>query len=142
MIISQEYDLSEMAKPLHDLTADQIREMAKDAGEILGTDLPVRVSERGTRVCVDYKKDGREVTLFPAEIGNEIQTGQQLADALAAEWDSRERSRDYVAGKIDGSVFEGKYIPPETDGIEGLEFVDGPSKDDDHDDDYEEDKSC
>ena len=142
MIISQEHDLSEMAKPLHNLTAEQIRAMAKDAGEILGTDLPVRVSERGTRVCVDYKKDGRKVTLFPAEIGNEIKTGQQLADALTAEWNSRQRSRDYVAGKVDGSVFEGKYIPPETDGIEGLEFVDGPNKDDDHNDDYEEDKSC
>ena len=129
MIISQEHDLSEMAKPLHNLTAEQIRAMAKDAGEILGTDLPVRVSERGTRVCVDYKKDGREVTLFPAEMGEAITNGRELADALVKEWNSRERSRAYVRGEIDGSEFEGKHQPPQMEDIEGVE-------------EHEEDRAC
>lgn len=114
MTTSKEFELKDFAEPLHHYSEEQLRFWAEEISKNESVEkCDVRVSERGTHIYVDYTLGGREISLEPAAMGEEFKNADELQNALQREWDSRERSRAYVRGEIEGSEFEGKYTPPE-----------------------------
>ncbi len=145
MVISEQYDLKDYTKPLHEVDEDQMRRWAAKAEELLNAEgsgnykLDVRVSQRGTHIYVDAKKNNfSDVTIEPAMMGKEIKSCEDVVNAIKEEFISRERSQAYVRGEITGEVFADKYRP------EGLEEEYHPTinPDDYAEEGIEEDRAC
>lgn len=129
------YELEDYAKTLHDIPLEKVKAMAEEAAEILNADVSVRTSPLGMHIYVDMVLDGKEYTIAPNDMGELITNGQEMANALMKEYNSLERSRAYVRGEIDGTVFENKYKP------QGIEEEYNPAMFEKEEPEEEEDRS-
>lgn len=147
MIITDSIDKDAYAKTMHGYPLEEMKQWAKEAQENLnasGTDsyaVSVSQSERKTRMFVEATRtsaDGKgfAVSIVPAETGKAVENAKDLADMILAEFASRDRSRGYVKGEVDGSVFEGKYIPPEAMDVTMFELKANEMEEE------EEDRAC
>ncbi len=108
MTTSREFEMDQYAKPLHSYDAEQFKSWAEAiVNDGMADRCEVRTSELGTHIYVDFEINGHEVTIEPSIMGCEIKDRDAFYEALKTEWDSRERSRAYVRGEVDSSIFEG-----------------------------------
>lgn len=108
MKTAREFELKQYAKPLHEYTEEQMKLWAEAiVNDSMADRCEVRTSELGTHIYVDFEINGKEITIEPTMMGEEIKDRDELYAALKKEWDSRERSRAYVRGEVDSKEFEG-----------------------------------
>ena len=118
------YQTENFAKPLQEVNEDHLRKWAQEIEELLNRNnekyfykwaISVDKSELGTRTVVNIDRTTissghiEHFALVPQEMGKPIRDMEDLLYAINDEILSRERSKSYVKGDIDGKVFEGKY---------------------------------
>ncbi len=137
------FESKDYARPLHEMKEEQVLAWAKEAEAQLNKEKgekepPYELSVRSTRlkihIYVDIKQGNRESTITPTMMGEEITSAEELKAALLRELASRERSQDYIDGKIGGEVFEG-YQPEGLEENEYPAFLGGVEE-------KEEDRAC